>query len=240
MLILAFSKQLTRASVQKYRLWQRQNGVFTDIHAVSGMICNLWRLRVSVNDILQGFGLQIGSDLYLLLDRGARHALSTLSARMSGVIVLTGTFVSDNGTFTHINDGNPLDGTFTFSNTTSYFRDHIVEGCFRPPQFSWYLQPFPWWTQFFIVPVFSIMSSLLNLQPLWTWELVVMVIISCASYAANKVANHFIFNRSDVVSAIGAFAVGILGNAYSRRMGGTAFTSMVTGVLFLVPVSGAL
>ena len=64
-----------------------------------------------------------------------------------------------------------------------------------------------------------------------------MVIISCCSYATNKVANHYIFNRSDVVSAIGAFTVGLLGNVYSRRMGGTAFTSMVTGVLFLVPVS---
>jgi uncharacterized membrane protein YjjB (DUF3815 family) len=63
-----------------------------------------------------------------------------------------------------------------------------------------------------------------------------MVVISCISFAANKTANHFIFNRSDVVSAIGAFAVGLLGNVYSRRFGGTAFTAMVTGVLFLVPV----
>jgi len=47
--------------------------------------------------------------------------------------------------------------------------------------------------------------------------------------------SHYIFDRSDVVSAIGAFTVGLLGNVYSRRMGGTAFTSMVTGVLFLVP-----
>ena len=31
--------------------------------------------------------------------------------------------------------------------------------------------------------------------------------------------------------------MGLLGNVYSRKMGGTAFTSMVTGVLFLVPVS---
>ena len=37
-----------------------------------------------------------------------------------------------------------------------------------------------------------------------------------------------------------SFAVGLLGNVYSRKMGGTAFTSMVTGVLFLVPVSPAV
>ena len=48
-------------------------------------------------------------------------------------------------------------------------------------------------------------------------------------------ANHYIFNRSDVVSCIGAFVVGLLGNMYSRVFRGTAFTAMVTGVLFLVP-----
>ncbi|KAL1946738.1 hypothetical protein VTO73DRAFT_14842 [Trametes versicolor] len=182
-----------------------------------------------------GFGLQIGSDLYLLFDQGARQNLAALAARMMTAATITGTFVSDNGTFANINHGAPLEGTFTFVSGAPFVQEHIIDGCYRPPTFPWYLQPFPWWTQFIIVPTFSIMSSLANLQPLWTVELVVMVVISCVSYAANKVANHFIFNRSDVVSAIGAFAVGLLGNIYSRKMGGTAFTSMVTGVLFLVP-----
>jgi len=62
-----------------------------------------------------------------------------------------------------------------------------------------------------------------------------MVLISCTAYFANMFANYYIFERSDIVSAIGAFVVGVLGNIYSRKMGGTAFTSMVTGVLFLVP-----
>ena len=80
-----------------------------------------------------------------------------------------------------------------------------------------------------------------NLQP-WkgsknALNLLVMVVISSAAFATNKIANHIIFNRSDVVSAIGAFTAEILGNRYSHKIGGTAFTSMVTGVLFLVPVS---
>ncbi|EDR12485.1 uncharacterized protein LACBIDRAFT_145192, partial [Laccaria bicolor S238N-H82] len=107
--------------------------------------------------------------------------------------------------------------------------------CYRPNSFPLYLQPFPTWTAAIIVPLFSTLSSLANLQPLRSKQLPVMVIISCFSYASNKIANHYIFNRSDVVSAIGAFTVGLLGNVYSRKMGGTAFTSMVTGVLFLVP-----
>ena len=44
-----------------------------------------------------------------------------------------------------------------------------------------------------------------------------------------------IFDRSDVVSFIGSFVIGVLGNLYSRVFQGTAFTAMVTGVLFLVP-----
>jgi len=131
----------------------------------------------------------------------------------------------------------PLNGTWTFAHTVQAGDLNIVDGCYRPKSFPWYLQPFPFWTSFIIVPLFSFLSSLSNLQPLKSRQLPVMVIISCCSYATNKVANHYIFNRSDVVSAIGAFTVGLLGNVYSRRMGGTAFTSMVTGVLFLVPVS---
>lgn len=183
-----------------------------------------------------GFGLQIGSDLYLLFDRSARHELASLAARMTSSVTVSGLFVSDNTTSiaSELNRGT-INGAFTFTNSTPFIREYIIDGCYRPPEFPWYLQPFPWWTQFIIVPIFSILSSLANLQPIWTLELIVMVVISCIAYAANKVANHFIFNRSDVVSAIGAFAVGLLGNLYSRKFGGTAFTAMVTGVLFLVP-----
>lgn len=180
-----------------------------------------------------GFGLQIGSDLYLLFDPTARHHLATLAAKLSSTVTLIGTFAPDNST----NGTPPANGTFTFTNATDVYMADIVGGCYRPSSFAWYIQPLPWWTQFGIVPIFSILSSLSNLQPWKSKELVVMVIISCASYATNKIANHYIFNRSDIVSAIGAFTVGLLGNIYSRKMGGTAFTSMVTGVLFLVPVS---
>jgi hypothetical protein len=181
-----------------------------------------------------GFGLQIGSDLYLLFDVNARHQLASLNEAISRTIMYTGSFVIDNGTLTRPEEL-PSFGSFTFTNGSTPY-SHMHEGCYRPPDYSWYLQPFPFWSQFITVPLFSILSSLSNLQPWRELDLVVMVVISCISFAANKAANHFIFNRSDVVSAIGAFAVGLLGNIYSRMFGGTAFTVMVTGVLFLVPV----
>jgi hypothetical protein len=181
-----------------------------------------------------GFGLQIGSDLYLLFDANARHHLASLNAALSRTIIYTGSFAIDNGTLT--SPELPSFGSFTFTNGSAPLATHMHGGCYRPPESQWYLQPFPFWSQFITVPLFSTLSSLSNLQPWRELDLVVMVVISCVSFAANKAANHFIFNRSDVVSAIGAFAVGLLGNVYSRMFGGTAFTVMVTGVLFLVPV----
>lgn len=67
-----------------------------------------------------------------------------------------------------------------------------------------------------------------------------MVIFSCCSYAANRAASVVLPGRTDIVSAAGAFVIGSLGNVYSRVVRGTAFTSMVTGVLFLVPVGGII
>ncbi|KAI0045314.1 DUF1212-domain-containing protein [Auriscalpium vulgare] len=180
-----------------------------------------------------GIGLQIGSDLYLLFDTGERLLLKDIASSSQRMIIYTGMFIADNATA--VGNGIPPTGTFAYSNNTIRTQEHFVDGCYRPADFPWYLQPFPFWTQFVIVPAFSILSSLANLQPWRKFVLIVMVLISCASYAANKAANHYIFNRSDVVSAIGAFVVGLLGNIYSRKFGGTAFTVMVTGALFLVP-----
>jgi hypothetical protein len=63
-----------------------------------------------------------------------------------------------------------------------------------------------------------------------------MVLFSCCSYAANRATSVVLPGRTDIISAAGAFVIGSLGNIYSRLVRGTAFTSMVTGVLFLVPV----
>ncbi|KAG5634310.1 hypothetical protein H0H81_002462 [Sphagnurus paluster] len=211
-------------------------GSFLDlwIAGAGAFVLSILQLNVASKSVLyaNGFGLQIGSDFYLLLDRQTRHKLDELADNLAAVITLTGSWVADNAT---VNNSIPLVGTWTFTHSIPVNQYDIQLGCYRPKSFPWYLQQFPSWTVYIIVPVFSTLSSLANLQPIKSKQLPVMVVISCASYASNKIANHYIFNRSDVVSAIGAFTVGLLGNIYSRKMGGTAFTSMVTGVLFLVP-----
>jgi len=110
-------------------------------------------------------------------------------------------------------------------------------GCFRDPDWPWYKLNFQWQTLFLLVPLYTLCSSLSNLQSWKSWRLPVMVIFACFSFTATRAAALAFPNRADITSAAGALTIGILGNVYSRIRGGTAFTAMVTGVLFLVPVS---
>ncbi|KAG8698846.1 hypothetical protein FRC09_006987, partial [Ceratobasidium sp. 395] len=185
-----------------------------------------------VYSLFLGFSLTIGSDLYFLVDTGARHRREQATQLLDSQTVIHGTFRSDNSSMF------PFNGTFIFKNltadvpSTSYYQ---AKGCYRDSNWPWYLRPFPEWTLFFLVPLFSLLGSFASMQPLKSMQLPVMVFISCAAFAANKAANRYIFNRSDVVSAIGAFVVGVLGNLYSRVFRGTAFVVMVNGIGFLIP-----
>ncbi|CAE6435638.1 unnamed protein product, partial [Rhizoctonia solani] len=166
-----------------------------------------------VYSLFLGFSLTIGSDLFYLVDQSARPRIIAGMANITDSYDLPGVFTDDNGQTV-------LSGAFTFlkpsasvTNTVKY----ASRGCTRR------------------VDSPCIISSMWKLQPFLSKQLPVMVFISCCSYAANKAANRYIFNRSDVVSAIGAFVTGILGNAYARIFRGTAYTAMVTAVGFLVP-----
>lgn len=112
---------------------------------------------------------------------------------------------------------------------------HIIKGCFRAPEWPWWRQPLPWWTIFFLVPMYLACSSLQNLHNFRkTRDFTIMVLFACASYAVNTAATKYI-ERVTFSTTAGAIVIGLLGNTYSRVFGGSAFTSMVTGVVFLVP-----
>ncbi|KZT69796.1 hypothetical protein DAEQUDRAFT_709535 [Daedalea quercina L-15889] len=198
-----------------------KNIVTGSMHMIYALICTLFL----------GFGLQFGSDLYLFLVPGAHIKTADAIASSASTMSYTGTYVMD-GT---LPNGRTLTGTFTFMNSTALTMSDIVNGCHRPPSFPWYQQPAPWQTEFILVPAFAILLSLANMQPYWTLDFAVMIFIAICSYIANKIASHLIFGHSDIVASVGAFVVGIMGNIYSRVFGGTAFTVMVPGVLFLVP-----
>ncbi|THV06006.1 DUF1212-domain-containing protein [Dendrothele bispora CBS 962.96] len=195
------------------------------------MFCGSVRIVYAIiYTLFLGFGLTIGSDFYLVVDRHARKNYYSNNA-LQNLTYTHGRFEFVNGTspFTAIH------GVIGRALITNSEEENIIKGCIRDPSWNWYRQPFPFWTLFFLVPLYSTCSSLSNLQRFRSVQLPVMVFFSCCAYAANKAASLALPGRTDLVSAIGAFVIGLLGNLYSRVIGGTAFTSMVTGVLFLVP-----
>ncbi|KIM47842.1 hypothetical protein M413DRAFT_15938 [Hebeloma cylindrosporum] len=176
-----------------------------------------------------GFGLTIGSDFYLVIDRRARRAYYR-SSIPENLNYTHGSFVMGNGTERLV----PIAGVLGLGHP-GHTADHTVKGCIRDLSWPWWRQALPWWTLFFLVPIYSTCSSLSNLQYWRSLQLPIMVLFSCCAYAANRAASIVLPGRTDIVSAAGAFVIGSLGNIYSRVVRGTAFTSMVTGVLFLVP-----
>ncbi|KZP32556.1 hypothetical protein FIBSPDRAFT_925058 [Athelia psychrophila] len=92
-----------------------------------------------------------------------------------------------------------------------------------------------WWAMTFLVPTYLVFSSLNSMHNLRRCkELFVMVLFACISYAVNTLANRYV-KRVTFSTTAGALTIALLGNGYSRLFRGSAFTSMVTGVTFLVP-----
>ena len=176
--------------------------------------------------------------MFLLFDKGARHAYHAASNAVSSNVMLQGYYQAYNST----NADDSFTGYFTFISTTASNPPDTVEGCFRDPHWHWYLKPLPYWSLFFLVPIFAFCSSMNNQQHWWSRQMVVMVSIACVSFWITRVCNTYLGlrNHPDYVSLIGSWIVGILGNGYSRRFGGTAFTAMLTGILLLVPVRAHL
>ncbi|KAG9314218.1 hypothetical protein JVU11DRAFT_5005 [Chiua virens] len=192
------------------------------------MLCGSVRMVYAIiYTLFLGFGLAIGSDIYLVMNPHARRALErnqTPTYRM-----LHGSFQAENGTF-------PLgEAVFGFAKVATLDRNYLLRGCSRQPDWPWWRQPLPWWLLPILVPTYAVASSLSNMQTFWSWQMLVMVIFACLAFTANKLGNIFLPDNGDLVSAAGALMIGLLGNFYSRVIRGTAFTSMVTGVLFLVP-----
>lgn len=175
-----------------------------------------------------GFGLSFGSDFYVGVSKYARHNLAKTAAAESEF--LHGVFTSSNQS----SDIQQIVGSWMLLDTTS--TNHlIIKGCYRDPAWPWWRQPFPWWTLLFLVPIYAFCSSLANLQRVGSVQLPIMVLFSCAAYATTKAVTLYVSDHISVVSALGALVIGLCGNIWSRSGGGTAFTSMITGVLFLVP-----
>lgn len=80
---------------------------------------------------------------------------------------------------------------------------------------------------FLTVPMYSLFLALRNHAPIWRRELPILLLISCAGWVANHFTGLAFPGQSDISSAVGAFAVGIIANIYGRVWKGNAFVVMV-------------
>jgi len=120
------------------------------------------------------------SDFYYLVDSQARERRYQATQYLADALSLKGGFSVDDSTF---------HGSFSFTNVTMppASRIYSANGCYRSPDWPWYLQAPPTWTLLFLVPLYGIFSALASFQPVFSRELPVMVFISCCAYAANRV-----------------------------------------------------
>jgi hypothetical protein len=214
-------------------------------HMLSGSIKLVYVITYT---LFLAFCLTAGSDLFFLADSSARQSQNKTTAALAAVETISGSFsatapamtATASATASAITSAaTSWNGSFTFTNSSavSDYQSKIINGCMRDPSWRWYAQPLPSWSDFVLVPVFSVLISLNNMQPIVSKQFIAMVLISIASFLANKYANKYAFSQSEIITTVGAFVVGFCGATYSRLFRGTPFAVNVTGLLFLVPVS---
>ncbi|GAA95938.1 uncharacterized protein L969DRAFT_160713 [Mixia osmundae IAM 14324] len=91
------------------------------------------------------------------------------------------------------------------------------------------------WFAFLAVPGYAFCLALRNSARLRSKELPVMVVFASIGWTTNHFASIGFPNRSDISSALGALAVGLLGNVYGKLFQGTAFIVTIVPVLFQLP-----
>ncbi|THH04384.1 hypothetical protein EW145_g5560 [Phellinidium pouzarii] len=181
-----------------------------------------------------GFGLTVGSDIWLHFDAHGRRVVAAMADRYE---TFSGVFVSSNETTPDWLNPQNLTGTWLFQESSAMGTKNFVNGCYRDPSWPWLLQPLPWYSLFVLLPVLNLVLSMKRAQPVRSTQMPVMVLISCTSTAVTQFANRHmgLSGHPDYTALLGSFVVSLLGNVYSRKMGGTAFTIMLTGIWLLIP-----
>ncbi|BGP56551.1 pheromone-regulated protein prm10 [Rhodotorula sphaerocarpa] len=105
----------------------------------------------------------------------------------------------------------------------------------RGPGVPWYRNSIPPWWYFLTIPMFLLVLALRNGQPLFRKETIVMLVVGSAGFVSNFYSGKAFVGRPDISSAIGSFAVGLLGNLYGKFTRGSPFVVMVPGVLIQLP-----
>ncbi|KAF7341922.1 DUF1212-domain-containing protein [Mycena sanguinolenta] len=100
---------------------------------------------------------------------------------------------------------------------------------------AWYQRtPSLYWA-FLTVPMYSLFLSMRNHAPWRSWEMFLIIGISCIGWVTNHFSGLKFKGQSDIIAAVGAFTVGFVANVYARLFSGNAFVIMITGILFQLP-----
>jgi uncharacterized membrane protein YjjP (DUF1212 family) len=107
-----------------------------------------------------------------------------------------------------------------------------VVTCPSPESLKWwtnnvYLSHFPW------VPLFTMCLIIIN-QAKWK-QAPVMLVIAFAGYQVNFWSAQRFANNVQIANALGAFAIGVLGNLYSRVRHGLAAAALLPAIFVQVP-----
>lgn len=174
-------------------------------------------MLLNYSRLLQGFGLSVGSEVYLMIDKDAREQAT--SEAQEAMATFLGRFISNN---TLVDDPTQRwtgylsipDATAVNQASAANHRGGVY--CARSPTDPWYMKPVSPWFALLFVPTFAVIMCINNQARIRSRQFPVMIFIGITGWGANKVGSLFIFNKSDVVSFLGATIVGILGNLYSR------------------------
>lgn len=181
-----------------------------------------------------GFVQTLGSDVWLRLDSTARAQRLTMIEDITKTIYSEGLLTANGSIALPV----ALSVSHAMETNKPYPQyNYIGIGCYRNPDWPWYLQGLQWRWALPLVPAFAFLLALWNLQAIRVWKdakhILIMVLFGCASYAGNAVGETYI--HGSVGGVLGAFAVSSLGSIYARLWSGYAFTAMVPGILLLVP-----
>ncbi|KDR66937.1 hypothetical protein GALMADRAFT_258828 [Galerina marginata CBS 339.88] len=122
-----------------------------------------------------------------------------------------------------------------FTSHQVYGADDFSCSLTHDPSGPWYQRtPSTWWA-FLTVPMFSLFLSMRNQAPYNRKEMPLLVAIACAGWVTNYFVGRRYVGQSDIIAAVGAFAVGLISNLYARIFSGNAFVVMITGILFQLP-----
>ena len=91
----------------------------------------------------------------------------------------------------------------------------------------------PWWFKFIFVPPFTLCLIIIN-QGKWK-QMPVMVVIAFAGYLVNYFSAMRFATNVQVANTLGALAIGVLGNLYSRLRHGLAAAALIPAIYVQVP-----